>query len=245
MYSGLSVTRGLFTVQILIGGVPQPVFTDDHGYYWVTGVPESVYQVSVMSRVGRIGVALAIDGLDALEDRPADLTNPSLQIITNAYTFGGFRVSDNDIREFTFGTVERSVAAQAGRTGSIGTIGIAAWRERPQEVMKVSYANANDFIPRGGAVAAISKAAPSLGTHAGDMQYDPVHRVTFERMGDPDVLEIGYNSPVNLDAMGVTAASNAIKQAYAGYTATSRVTQQPPAFPGSATSTTGYEKYQR
>jgi len=211
---------GLFHAEILVNGLPQTIYTGRDGYRWIAGLPGDSYQIRVKSLAGRIGVALAIDGSDALEDRPADLANPSLQIIADTYTFKGFRVDDSNIRDFIFGTVAGSVADQVGRPSSTGTIGIAAWREMPRATtdFSVSY---RDEMP----VASGIPRSPSLGTHAGDIKHDPVHRVEFEHSGSPDVLEIGYNTISVLYEMGVTQRS---------------ADDHPRAFPGS---TTGYEAY--
>jgi hypothetical protein len=223
MYSGTSITRGLFRTEILVDGGPQIIYTGHDGYRWIAGLPGDSYQIRVKSLAGRIGVALAIDGSDALRDQPADLANPSLQIIADKYTFKGFRVDDSNTRDFIFGTVAGSVADQAGRPGSIGTIGIAAWREQPDA--SAAYATYDFNTSYCGEMPVAIPRSPSLGTHAGDIKHDPVHRVEFERSGSPDVLEIGYNTISVLYEMGVTQRS---------------ADDHPRAFPGS---TTGYEAY--
>jgi hypothetical protein len=212
------VTRGLFKAEISVDDTPQAIFIGPDGYHWMVGVPGSIYQIRVQSLAGQIGVAVAVDGLDVLEDKPADLANPSLQIISDGYTFRGFRVDDSRTRDFVFGTVEGSVADQKKQTGSIGTIGIAAWRELPH----VTY----DADSHSRDIAAVAHAGePTLGTHAGEIKHDPVRHVMFERSGSPDVLEIGYNTLAALERMGVIRKSSS---------------DHPPAFPGR---TTGYEAY--
>lgn len=227
MYAGTSVTspRGMFTAEILYDGIPQPVYVTGDGYPYVAGTPGQVCQVRVMVLTGgRIGIAMSVDGRDILEDQVADLSRPSLQIITGGYTFKGFRVDDEKTREFILGTVTGSVAHQAGSTASTGVIGLAGWRERlpvagyaksilrrdNEDWTQVAVAGAtDDMTPR------------SLGMHAGETRHDPVGRTTFDRDGTPDVLEIGYNTMAALEAMGITQ-------------------RRPTAFPGR---TTGYEAY--
>src|ERR1019366_6497194 len=112
MYAGISVNSpsGIFGVEIMIDHVPQPTYTDLDGHRWVAGAPGQVCKIMVHSFRGRIGVALAVDGRDANADRPADLSNPALQIISTRYVFEGFRVDNSTARAFEFGNVSGSVA---------------------------------------------------------------------------------------------------------------------------------------
>jgi hypothetical protein len=224
MYAGTFITSpgGLITAEVLIGGTPQPLYATADGYAYFAGEPGQSCQVRVRSLVGRLEAALAVDGRDALEDQPADLSRSRGLVFNGEYTFRGFRVDDSTTREFVLGSVAGSVADQAGSTANVGVIGLAAWRERRPAV---TYMDTPVF--RGGAVTrgmpvATASAGPSLGMHAGESRHDPAGRTTFERDGSPDVLEIGYDTPAALEAMGITQ-------------------RRPKAFPGR---TTGYERYQ-
>jgi hypothetical protein len=237
MYAGTMTSSpgALFTAEILVRGISQPIYTGPDGYRWVAGIPGEAYQVRVVPLLaGRIEVALGIGGRNALEDKIADLSASRGMVITDdghrspalGYVFKGFRVDDSTTREFLFGSVTGSVADQAGTTGSVGTIGLAGWQER----QAVRQPMASKGMYGGGyesVVTASASAGPDLGTHAGDTRYDPVGRTTFERDGGPDVLEIGYRTMAALDAMGVTPGGIS-------------VAHHAPAFPGRAT---GYEKY--
>jgi hypothetical protein len=230
-YAGTSVTSPgrLFHAEILIGGVALPTFTGPDGYRWVAGVPGQQYEVRVISTAGRIEVVLGIDGRDALEDEAADLLASRGMVISSAYPFKGFRVDDKTTRAFTFGSVAGSVADQAQALGSVGTIGIAAYREQPAEPVYRSLTRSAGSRGIGEPVVlAAASMGPDLGTHAGDALFDPVGRTTFERSGSPDVLEIGYRSIAALEAMGI-ATYVPSGSAHAS------------AFPGR---TTGYERYE-
>ena len=227
MHAGTSITSPgrLFTAEILIGGIPQPLYTTADGYHYVAGEPGMSCQVRVRTLAGRLEAALAVDGRDALEDQPGDLSRSRGLVFTGEYTFRGFRVDDEHTREFVFGTVSGSVADQAGSTANTGVIGLAAWRERRAVTYAPLYTNGP--VMRGGesapvAVAAAGGMTRSLGMHAGETRHDPVGRTTFERDGSPDVLEIGYDTLAALQAIGITA-------------------RRPSAFPGR---TTGYERYE-
>ena len=224
MYAGTFITSpgGLITAEVLIGGASQPLYTAPDGYPYFAGEPGQSCQVRVRSLAGRLETALAVDGRDALEDQPADLSRSRGIVFSGEYTFRGFRVDDSTTREFVLGSVPGSVADQAGSTASAGTIGLAAWRERRAAApcMGPAYGSPGGAVTRGIPVAAAS-AGPSLGMHAGESRHDPVGRTTFERDGSPDVLEIGYRTLADLEAAGITQ-------------------RRPSAFPGR---TTGYEGY--
>jgi hypothetical protein len=220
MYAGTSITSPgkLFTAEVLIGGIPQPLYATADGYPYVAGEPGRSCQVRVRTLAGRLEAALSVDGRDALEDQPADLFRSRGLVFTGEYTFRGFRVDDDRTREFMFGSVAGSVADQAGSTAHVGVIGLAAWRERRPAV---TYMGGNESVPVVTATAGMMT-AKGLGMHAGEACHDPVGRTTFERDGSPDVLEIGYDTLAALEATGITR-------------------QRPRAFPGR---TTGYERYQ-
>jgi hypothetical protein len=221
MYAGTSITSpgGLFTAEVLIGGIPQPLYATADGYPYVAGEPGRSCQVRVRTLAGRLETALSVDGRDALEDQPADLAYSRGLVLTSEYTFRGFRVDDDRTREFTFGTVSGSIADQAGNAANTGVIGLAGWRERRAGI---SYAGNLRGLESAPAAVAAATASASLGMHAGETRHDPVGRTTFERDGSPDVLEIGYDALAALEAMGITR-------------------QRPKAFPGR---TTGYERYE-
>lgn len=224
MYAGTSITSPgkLFTAEVLIGGIPQPLYTTADGYPYVAGEPGRSCEIRVRTLAGRLEAALAVDGRDALEDQPGDLSRSRGLVFTGEYTFKGFRVDDDRTREFTFGTVSGSVADQAGSVANIGVIGLAAWRERPAVISYAAPAHVygGDVLTR--AMTASGASAGSLGMHAGETRHDPVGRTTFERDGSPDVLAIGYDTLAALQAMGITD-------------------RRPSAFPGR---TTGYERYE-
>jgi hypothetical protein len=240
--TSISSPRGLYTVQVLAGGTPQPFYVTPDGYPYIAGEPGQSCQVLIRAAGGgRHLAALAVDGRDAQDDQPADLDRARGLVFTGKCTFSGYRVDNERVREFTFGSVDGSVADQAGSTASVGVIGIAVWRERVLPVTYVntptwgSYGFAGPSVTSGTmtptvsarslgdtpvAVAAAAGGAP-LGMHAGGMRDDHVTSTTFTRDGAPDLLEIGYDTYAALEAMGITRT-------------------RPTAWPGR---TTGYESY--
>ena len=224
--------HGTVEASVLIGGIPQPVYRRTDSALFVAGVPGSAYTLRIRNlTAGRIEVLTAVDGRNTLKDEPAD-HRASTGMVFGAHASGdftGWRVSDDETREFLFGAPERSVAAAAtGSAANAGVIGFAAYREREQPSYlrsePAAFASADfggDLVTRGGSKSA--SASRGLGTGIGESQHDHVGRTSFTRAsGEPDILVIGYDTTEALAAMGVLGPA------------------EPQAFPGAGT---GYEKY--
>ena len=208
----------------------------------VAGTPGKAYKLLVRNlATSRAEVISTVDGRNTLCDEPGD-TQQNRGLVFGAYSTGGFtgwRISDDEVREFVFGEPERSVAAQAtGSAANVGVIGFAAYRERvhrsytspwnwqqPNVVPYTSEINASAATMDCIGTATASAAPRSLGTGIGERQADHVGHTAFNRAdGGPDILVIGYDTAEVLAAMGVTGTAG------------------PAAFPGIGT---GYEQYQK
>lgn len=230
MHAGTSVTspRGLFRAEILIGGVPRPLYRRHDGRHFAAGIPGTAYTIRVTGLAGgRAEFIVSVDGRHVLDDETADPHRCRGLVTSGSYEFKGWRTSDAETREFRFGAPEASVAAMAtGSASNTGVIGIAAHRERAPYAYPVM-----DSCPV--ATAAVSYSAPSaaarsadLGTGMGAAQHDPVDRTDFTRDGaEPDMVAIGYATEDALRAMGVLVAAD------------------PDPWPGAGQ--TGYAKYPR
>ncbi len=220
-------------MSVLTGGAAQPV----HRRPWdaalfVAGTPGQAYTLRVANRTnGRIEVITTVDGRNTLKDEPGHHRASAGFVIParGFYEFPGFRLDGDSVREFVFGTpghLDRTIAGQAGDTANVGVFGFAAYRE---QWPSWTYAGAAGGAP----VAAVASAscsvtadsatvARSIGTEMGALREDRVHRASFTRDGEPDILVIGYDTEDALRVMGVIGPP------------------EPNPFPGVGT---GYEKY--
>jgi hypothetical protein len=241
--------RRLIEAAVLVAGARQPLYARSHdGALFAAGNPGAVYGLRVTNLTsGRIEVITTVDGRDTLKDEPGDPRANGGFVIGayGSYDFTGFRLDDGAVREFKFGSpdrTDRTVAARAsGSTANIGIFGFAAYTEyhRPHyygnSCLNVAMAAAGPVtfgsapLTRSGGLnstmsAANSASAPagSIGTEMGEWHEDRVNRTTFTRAGDPDILVIRYDTPQVLEALGILAPPG------------------PDAFPGAGT---GYEKY--
>lgn len=232
---------GTIEVSVLHGDSPQQIYRRIDGALFVAGLPGLPYTLRVRNLTsGRIEVINTVDGRHTLKDEPGD-SERNRGLIFAAHSTGaftGWRLNNDETRQFVFGAPDRSVAAMAtGSASNTGVIGFAAYRER--ELPATAFASyGNSPILRGGGAsfaAAASfdsnmaskpagDAAPrGLGTGMGERQSDHVGTTTFTRAaGSPDILVIGYDTEDALRAMGVMGPP------------------EPSAFPGAGT---GYEKY--
>jgi hypothetical protein len=236
---------GTIEASVLIAGTPQKLYRRADGRMFAPGVPGSAYALRVRNLTGtRVEVIATVDGRHVLKDEPGDPHACRGMVIhaRGTYEFRGWRVSDDESREFLFGEPAASVAAQStGSTANIGVIGLAAWRER--DPWPSTYPLASSGYGGGGAggfatrsmnpVATASAGAPvsanaamdsagSLGTGIGASQDDRVGRTDFTRTGEPDILIVGYDTEAELIRRGILGPAD------------------PDPFPGVLT---GYEKY--
>lgn len=236
---------GTAEVAVLVSGTPQPLYQSRDGALWTAGTPGQAYTLRVRNLTpGRVEVITAVDGRNTLKDEPGDHRQNRGLIITGTGEFTGWRVSDDETREFIFGAPDGSVAAQAtGSTSNVGVIGFAVYRERRSFPAATYTPNYGNF--RGGVIP-VASASPvtrgmslgdgaatmdwagddtprGLGTGIGEARQDHVGRTSFDRAsGEPSIVVIGYDTREALDAMGITGPAG------------------PNAFPGIGT---GYERY--
>lgn len=229
---------GLYEVTVLIGGRPQDLWRRTDGQLFVAGTAGESFALLARNLAHtRSEILTAVDGRNTLKDEPADMRASTGMVVPGlgAHTFAGWRITDDEVREFVFTFPEKSVAAQAtGSAAGTGVIGFAGYREKA--VVYETYAVASPGGSYKSMNVAVASAGPtmdsnvrgasqsSLGTGIGDRVQDHVGRTTFTRQpGEPDVLVIRY------DTHGALAAAGLIQR------------PEPSAFPGAET---GYAQYE-
>lgn len=232
------------TVSILVDGRPLPIY-EQGGRHFVEGVPGAHYVIRVVPQIysGRLEVLESVDGRDVLKDQAASLSSAGM-VISGPWDNHGWRINDNEVRDFVFGSVADSIAAQAGQPANVGVIGVAAYREKQREyftgasTFTLSSATYKDSGAMAGSDVhyrslsadrsanegqATSSLSADMGTGMGAARADSVGHTTFTRDGRVARIEIQYRSHEWLLAQGII----------------SNVTY-PSAFPSGDT---GYEKY--
>ena len=222
MYSGVMVSspKAIISAEVLVHGVPTPMFARADGRRFVVGTPGASYAIRVTNTTGRrIEVITTIDGRHVLDDEPGDsYRNKGFVIPGNSsYLFQGWRSSMDGTERFVFADPSMSVAERAtGQTTNLGVIGFAVHQElyrdafRDQGYSAVAVAAASPFsygneMMKGGTErGSLTPRGGSIGTGMGEHVHDPVQKVSFTRSGEaPDILAIGYDTEEVLDSMGL------------------------------------------
>ena len=106
---------------------------DQDGRRYVLGQMGQRYQVHIVNPTGaRVEAVVSVDGLDAVDGRPANLNKRGY--IIPAYgdvTIDGFRTSLDTVAAFRFSSVRDSYAARTRHARNVGVVGVAFFRERP------------------------------------------------------------------------------------------------------------------
>src|ERR1019366_5383169 len=180
------------------------------GRQFVLGSMGGRYQVRVVNPTGaRIEAVVSVDGLDAVDGRPASLNKRGY--IIPAYgevVIDGFRTSLDAVAAFRFSSVRDSYAAKTSQARNVGVIGVAFFRERPPPVVRrypppvYQQPSTSPAMPE---AAPPPATRPGLGTQFGETRESHVVETTFVR-GDtsPNVLlEIRYDDREGLLARGI------------------------------------------
>ena len=118
------------------GAQALPAF-DQAGRRYVLGQMGQRYQVRIVNpTASRVEAVVSVDGLDAVDGRPANLNKRGY--IVPAYgdvTIDGFRTSLDTVAAFRFSSVRDSYAARTHHARNVGVVGVAFFAERPPPVV--------------------------------------------------------------------------------------------------------------
>ena len=191
-----------------------PTFTHQ-GRAYVLGTAGRRYQVRVRNDSGRRAeVVVSVDGRDVLDGGPSALQKRGYLVESHGeVVIDGYRLSQEAVAAFRFGSVSRSYAALEGDARDVGVIGVAVFPER-----NPSPAAARDFLSREKSAsaepaprseealgAARADRRPGLGTAFGEERDSRVLQVSFQRASArPEVmLSLRYDDRAGLLAAGV------------------------------------------
>jgi hypothetical protein len=111
---------------------PLPTYAQG-GRRFVLGDLGERYRLRIVNpTAGRLEAVVSIDGLDAIDGKPANLGKRGY--ILPAYgdvTIDGWRTSLDTVAAFRFSSVRESYAARTRHDRNVGVIGVAFFRERP------------------------------------------------------------------------------------------------------------------
>lgn len=111
-----------------------PVYVH-RGEYWAVGQPDARYAISIRNKGGeRLLAVTSVDGINVLSGASAGYNQTGYVFGSyTGYEITGWRKSDSEIAAFEFAAAGDSYAAQTGRPGQVGVIGVALFKERQPE----------------------------------------------------------------------------------------------------------------
>ncbi|MBS0192727.1 MAG: hypothetical protein JSR34_00570 [Proteobacteria bacterium] len=110
-----------------------------HGRSYVPGEPGHRYALHLYNHTSeRVMVVLSVDGVNAVTGQTAAANQAGYVLGPwQSADIAGWRKSDDDIAQFVFTALGDSYAARTGRPDNVGVVGMAVFRERPQQPVYV------------------------------------------------------------------------------------------------------------
>ncbi len=194
------------------------------GRRFVLGQTGTRYQIRIVNPTGsRLEAVVSVDGLDAIDGRPANLNKRGYIVPAfGEVTIDGFRTSLDAVAAFRFSSVRDSYAARVGRPRNVGVVGVAFFGERPAPVWRYrapapemgraeplpppsadAESNAPSKSASGAAAAPASR--PGLGTQFGESRESHVVETTFVRASTSPagLSELRYDDRDGLLSRGI------------------------------------------
>ena len=220
--------QGLASLEVFDrdSGQVLPAYAKDARRF-IAGRPGARYALRIRNLTGaRVLVVLSVDGVNVVSGETADWRQTGYVLDPGrSADINGWRKSGSEVAAFEFAPIERSYAAQTGRPGNVGVIGMAVFRERPPPapvaeappIAARSERRADAAAAPGALGAALSPlreqsaaadaASSKLGTGHGQREWSVAQRTAFERASaSPEqVSQLEYDSFERLVAAGVIA----------------------------------------
>ncbi len=125
-----------YTMEILVDGRPLTLLAGNDSTY-VEALRDREYSIRLTNRTGmRVAAALSVDGLNVIDAKRTSAREARKWILDpwQSITLDGWQVSSLTARRFVFTTEDKSYGAWLGRTGDLGVVSAAFFRERPRPV---------------------------------------------------------------------------------------------------------------
>ena len=216
-----AATRDGFELSVLVDGAPRPELRRGQAVY-VEALKGREYALRVTNPLDvRVGVALAVDGLNTIDASHGDAASAVKWILDpgESIVLEGWQVSRSDARRFVFTGERDSYGAALGKTADLGVIEAVFFRERARRPLPVAPRRREsrmDEAPEGTAAgpapsspSSQKSAAPALSdeyaaTGMGDRTRHDVTRVDVDLERAPAArLRIRYEFRPQLVKMGL------------------------------------------
>lgn len=124
--------RTVESVDILVGGAPQPQFAHA-GRRYVEARKGKEYEIRLRNPYPvRVAVALSVDGLNTIDARETTAAGARKWVLGPYETvvISGWQTSQTEARRFEFTTEDKSYGQAMGKTANLGIISAAFFKER-------------------------------------------------------------------------------------------------------------------
>jgi hypothetical protein len=182
---------------------------NDASHYraYIEAMPNERYRLRVVNNSEqRVGLVIAVDGLNIISGKKSYLANNERMYILNPHDsadYDGWRTTTSQTNRFYFTEANNSYAAAWGDTSAMGVIAMAVYPERPRPEV---YYN-KDTTMRGVAESSRMQApalASAPGTGYGENSYSPTVSVSFEPTPEPmEKIVLKYEWRETLCSKGV------------------------------------------
>jgi len=203
-------------------GQTLPTYHAD-GQWYVAGQPGARYEIRLHNASGEALLAVtSVDGVNVVTGETASPAQSGYVLVPGAMaSIRGWRKDLSRVAAFTFTSLDNAYATRTGRPDTVGVIGVAVFRRKPEppvanemreaplasrkETERSQRAEAGAPADAAQDRAAAAPAQKSLGTGHGRIETSTVRYTSFERASDaPDeIIAIRYDSHANLVALGV------------------------------------------
>jgi hypothetical protein len=178
-----------YTIEVLVDGRPLPEYTAS-GAAYIEAAKGREYAIRLTNRTGeRVAAALAVDGLNTIDARHTTAVDARKWILGpwETMTLSGWQTSSGTARRFVFTTEPASYGAWLGKTGDLGVISAAFFRERPRrDEIAGAAERCEPMMKKGAADAPEARAKDELAaTGIGREVAHPVVQVDFDEEPAP------------------------------------------------------------
>jgi hypothetical protein len=135
-----AATRGGFELAVLVDGAPRPELRKG-GTVYVEALKGREYALRVTNPLGvRVGVALAVDGLNTIDASHGDAVSATKWILEpyESIVLEGWQVSTSAARRFVFTGERDSYGAALGKTANLGVVEAVFFREKARRPVPVA-----------------------------------------------------------------------------------------------------------
>lgn len=134
-----AATRGGFEMSVLVDGAPRAEFQKG-GTVYVEALEGREYAIRITNPLGvRVGVALAVDGLNTVDASHGDAVSATKWILEpyQSIVLEGWQVSLSDARHFVFTGERDSYGAALGKTENLGVVEAVFFAEKVRQPVPV------------------------------------------------------------------------------------------------------------